>query len=315
MRFVGVLLSQELLDRHRLRMIDQQPAVGEVGWPERPVEAAAVHQGADANADAAALARPLVYCLQLCLSRILDVRFWRKLCRSGHGIATSIQTLQDFCNSQFLLELRIILIWPVASCLSQCGVSGMALAAPAGNKTWLDARFRTLASLEGDKVIIDTVSRMRRHGCLGGPTTNGDDAGLRVLVVEDERDTTASMAPLLRQFGHRVQTAPDGPTALQAAQAEPPDVVLLDIGLPGTDGCQVARQLWEKTATRRPLLIAVTGHGQKPDRHRLHEAGIYLHLVKPIDPAFLCRVLKRFQTILMPDNFGSQRLQPYLALA
>jgi CheY-like chemotaxis protein len=123
---------------------------------------------------------------------------------------------------------------------------------------------------------------------------------LRILVVEDDEATARTTAATERWYGYEVQTAPDGPTALQAAQARPPDVVLLDLGLPGMDGFEVAKRLREHGGPKRPFLIAITGYGQRSDRLRSGQAGIDLHLVKPTDPDVLGRLLARFQTMLMP---------------
>jgi len=120
---------------------------------------------------------------------------------------------------------------------------------------------------------------------------------LRVLVVEDHADTTESMAVLLRLHGHEVDVAPDGPTALRIAAQNPPDVALLDIGLPGMDGFEVARRLQERPG-KKPLLVAVTGYGQEEDRRRSEQAGIDLHLLKPVDPEQLEKLLARFKTII-----------------
>src|SRR5262249_28551564 len=94
------------------------------------------------------------------------------------------------------------------------------------------------------------------------------DRPLHVLVVEDDEDTAASLTLLLGLYGHAVQAAPDGPTALRMAQARPPDVVLLDIGLPGMNGYEVARQLRQQAAEPLPLLVATTGYGQEADQRR-----------------------------------------------
>ena len=121
---------------------------------------------------------------------------------------------------------------------------------------------------------------------------------LRVLVVEDHADTAASLAALLRLEGHIVDVAPDGATALQIAHQLPPDVALLDIGLPGIDGHQVAKQLREQRNDKRPLLVATTGHGSNEDRLLSDAAGIDLHLVKPVNPEQLQALLKRFETLV-----------------
>jgi CheY-like chemotaxis protein len=121
---------------------------------------------------------------------------------------------------------------------------------------------------------------------------------LRVLIVEDNADTADSTAFLLRIYGHEVDVAPDGPTALRIAADTPPDVALLDSGLPGMDGCEVARRLQEQAAGRKLFLIAVTGYGHEDDRRRSREAGIHLHLLKPVDPGELIKLLAGFKTVI-----------------
>ncbi len=121
---------------------------------------------------------------------------------------------------------------------------------------------------------------------------------MRVLVVEDNEDTAETVSQLLNQAGHEVEIARDGEAALCSARANPPDVVLLDIGLPGIDGYEVARRVHEHPADKRPLLVAVSGYGQEEDRRRSQEAGIDLHLVKPVEPAYLQRLLSRFRQVI-----------------
>jgi CheY-like chemotaxis protein len=117
---------------------------------------------------------------------------------------------------------------------------------------------------------------------------------LRVLVIEDDQDTAATFAMLLRLHGYEVEVAVDGPNALRAVQGSPPDVVLLDLGLPKMDGWQVAQQIRQLSIEKRPLLVAVSGFGTEADRRRSQEAGIDLHLIKPVDAAELTDLLKRF---------------------
>ena len=107
--------------------------------------------------------------------------------------------------------------------------------------------------------------------------------GVRVLVVNDYADNVESMAMLLRLYGHEVETALGGPASLRAAWANPPEVVLLDISMPGMDGYEVARQL-RSMFQGRVVLIALTAHGFEEDRRRCVEAGFDRHLVKPADP-------------------------------
>jgi CheY-like chemotaxis protein len=120
---------------------------------------------------------------------------------------------------------------------------------------------------------------------------------LKVLVVEDHHDTADSLKVLLRSHGHDVAIANDGPTALRMAQEHPPDVALLDFGLPmGMSGCEVARRLRAQATGKTLLLIAITGYGQDEDRRRSAEAGFHLHLLKPADPEALLRLLDNYRT-------------------
>lgn len=105
----------------------------------------------------------------------------------------------------------------------------------------------------------------------------------RILIVDDNIDSAKTSALLLKLEGHDVQTVFDGPTAIKAAQKFEPEVVLLDIGLPGMNGYEVAQHLRETPKTRKALLIALSGYGHADDRHRSHEAGFDHHLVKPAE--------------------------------
>jgi DNA-binding response OmpR family regulator len=120
-------------------------------------------------------------------------------------------------------------------------------------------------------------------------------------VVEDDADLAAALAWWLGRHGHAVRVAPDGRAALRMAESSPPDVLVLDLGLPGLDGYGVAERLRERAVpplAKAPLLIALTGRTGEADRDRSEEAGIHLHLTKPVDPGQLLGVLDRFQEVL-----------------
>jgi CheY-like chemotaxis protein len=114
---------------------------------------------------------------------------------------------------------------------------------------------------------------------------------LRILVVEDEVATAEMLGMLLELWGHTVQTVHDGPAALAAASTFRPEVVLCDIGLPAMNGYQLARQLRQQEGLNKAVLIAITGYGQEEDRRRAREAGFDHHVIKPVDPAALEKLL------------------------
>jgi two-component system CheB/CheR fusion protein len=113
----------------------------------------------------------------------------------------------------------------------------------------------------------------------------------RILVVDDHVDAAEMLAKLLQLEGHDVRTVHDGTAALEAAQKYQPEVILLDIGLPGMNGYEVARQLRQQPAMANVLLVAVTGYGQEDDRRRSKMAGFDYHLVKPLTPNSLEHLL------------------------
>ena len=114
----------------------------------------------------------------------------------------------------------------------------------------------------------------------------------RILVLDDNVDQADSLSQLLSLWGHDVRTVHDGPAALVAAAAFRPEVVFLDIGLPGMDGYEVARRLRRDPALGRAVLIAFSGYGTDEDRRNSQEAGIDTHLVKPVDPGALRALLE-----------------------
>ncbi len=113
----------------------------------------------------------------------------------------------------------------------------------------------------------------------------------RILVVDDNVDMAKGMARLLQLLGHDVKTAHDGPEAFKVARAQRPEFVLLDIGLPGMDGYEVAARLRHEGWCPGAVFIAISGYGQDEDRRRSKEAGFDHHLVKPIDHHTLLTLL------------------------
>jgi PAS domain S-box-containing protein len=124
---------------------------------------------------------------------------------------------------------------------------------------------------------------------------------LRVLVVDDNLDAARALEQILKLAGHQVTLAHDGPGALASAAARPPQLVLLDIGLPGMDGYAVAAKL-RAAGHHQATLVAVTGYGQDDDLRRSSAAGFDRHLVKPIDGAVLRQLIAE-----VSDRLGSGR--------
>jgi CheY-like chemotaxis protein len=114
---------------------------------------------------------------------------------------------------------------------------------------------------------------------------------MRVLVVDDDMDTLEIFSALLGLWDHEVRTVQDAPLALSAALEFRPDFVLLDLGMPETDGYQVARLIREQPLLKATVLAAVTGYGMEEDRARTRAAGFDLHLLKPVDPVQLKALL------------------------
>ena len=112
----------------------------------------------------------------------------------------------------------------------------------------------------------------------------------RILVVEDSADNREMLRMLLESSGHEVHEAGDGLSGIELAVQLEPDVVLVDIGLPGIDGYQVARQIRSKLRGGCRL-VAISGYGRQKDKERAFDAGYDEHLLKPVDPARLLTVL------------------------
>lgn len=120
----------------------------------------------------------------------------------------------------------------------------------------------------------------------------GRETPRRIVVIDDNQDAAESLAMLLRLKGHDVQIAYDGPTGLALALETAPECVLVDIGLPGMDGYEVAKRLRSHERSGRTVLIALTGYGQQEDRARSRQAGFDHHLVKPVAHNVLEDVLR-----------------------
>jgi CheY-like chemotaxis protein len=138
-------------------------------------------------------------------------------------------------------------------------------------------------------------STAARAAATGSPPSEFESHGkrpARILVVDDNVDLARGLARLLEIHGHDVQIAHDGPTGLDTAKKSKPEVVLLDIGLPGMDGYQVAAHLRREETVKDATLIAISGYGQEEDLRLAKEAGFDHHLVKPIASDDLIKLLR-----------------------
>jgi signal transduction histidine kinase/ActR/RegA family two-component response regulator len=140
----------------------------------------------------------------------------------------------------------------------------------------------------GSEFVIRLPAGKAENGA--GTETASAPAARHVLVIEDNADAREMLRLALELDGHRVETAADGTAGVEAALRSTPDLVLVDIGLPGLDGYAVARRL-RAALGHRVTLVALTGYGQTEDRRRTSEAGFDAHLVKPVDPDVLSRAL------------------------
>ena len=129
------------------------------------------------------------------------------------------------------------------------------------------------------------------HTPSSSPTLKPAKQRFRILVVDDNHDSALSLAMMLSIMGHETRTAHDGESAVATAESFRPEVVLLDIGLPKLNGYEVAQRIRENAWGASMFLIAVTGWGQEEDRQRSSEVGLNVHMVKPVEPAALERLL------------------------
>jgi PAS domain S-box-containing protein len=154
-------------------------------------------------------------------------------------------------------------------------------------RTTIDERRET----GGRRPDMSHATAERLSPCPRAPTPRLK--GCRVLVVDDNVDAAQTLADILELWDFDVRAVHDGLAAVEAAQNFRPEVVVLDIGLPGIDGYQVARQLRQQDGMQHALLVAVTGYGQEQDRRRSRDAALDYHLTKPVEPEALRDLIAR----------------------
>jgi CheY-like chemotaxis protein len=148
---------------------------------------------------------------------------------------------------------------------------------------------------DNEKILSEPTLEMRvlqrAAEILGGKRPLARPASRRILVVEDNLDSVHSLALLLRDMGHNVEYAINGYAALDIARRLRPEIVFLDLGLPGMDGFEVCRRIKQEPGLDTVRVIAISGYAQDEYRHRSQAAGCELHLVKPVSPQFLVSLL------------------------
>ena len=169
------------------------------------------------------------------------------------------------------------------------------------------ALVKALMEMHGGSVIARSEGRgmgstFLLHFPLGGESRiqpgmapdveeTGSDARRTILIVDDLRDSADSLAVILKSSGHEVWTAYSGTSALESAERNRPEVILLDVGLPGMNGYEVCRRIRAQSWGRSMKIIALTGWGTEADRRHGEEAGFDRHIVKPVDPALVRRLV------------------------
>jgi CheY-like chemotaxis protein len=151
--------------------------------------------------------------------------------------------------------------------------------------------------MNGDMPELVQSKLLGSGRCVGdemsAPTSSASGTAKRVLLADPCEDVVDSTAALFQLWGHDVRTALSGLETLEAAREYRPDAILMEIALPGLDGFSVARRLREMRMDSGLLLVAVTGYGDVVNRRRSQEAGFDMHLLKPVEPEALRRLLIR----------------------
>src|SRR5262249_18759011 len=150
---------------------------------------------------------------------------------------------------------------------------------------------------QGSEFVVRLPSALApvRAGARDAPLASppGEPASSRILVTDDNADAAETLAMVLRQAGHEVRIAHSGPETIRLAAEFRPDVVFMDIAMPGVDGLETARQLRRTPGLEDIPLIALTGYGQPSDRERAQKAGLDDLLVKPASPEAVAAVIAR----------------------
>lgn len=202
---------------------------------------------------------------------------------NGQGIAPSMLT--------DIFELFMQVDWSVERSQGGLGI-GLTLVKNLVELHGGTVEARSSGAEQGSEFIVRLPTLKQAPQRPQEPADDGQEiAPRRILVVDDNVDAADSLAMLLKQTGHEVHIAYDGPKAIELAAKVQPGVILLDIGMPGLSGYDVCRRIREQAWGKEVFIIALTGRGQPEDRQKSHKAGFNAHLVKPVDHAKLAEQL------------------------
>ena len=160
----------------------------------------------------------------------------------------------------------------------------------------IEARSEGLGKGSAFIVTLPVASAVPEKAAPGRVAAGSEGPKYRVLIADDNRDVTEVFEVMLTLMGHTVESAHDGIEAVEKAAGFHPDVIILDIGMPGLNGYDAARRIRETDTGKKAVLIAITGWGDAKDKRQSEEAGFNHHLVKPVDPLALAELLNSLQS-------------------
>ena len=160
----------------------------------------------------------------------------------------------------------------------------------------IEARSEGLGKGSAFIVTLPVASAVPEKAAPGRVAAGSEGPKYRVLIADDNRDVTEVFEIMLTMMGHTVESAHDGIEAVEKAAGFHPDVIILDIGMPGLNGYDAARRIRETDTGKKAVLIAITGWGDAKDKRQSDEAGFNHHLVKPVDPLALAELLNSLQS-------------------
>jgi signal transduction histidine kinase len=158
------------------------------------------------------------------------------------------------------------------------------------------------------RVVLPCISEVAQQDKAPSNQSPAKPGGVRILVVDDNVDAAEGFAVFFRLEGHEVKVAADGREALACVEVFAPEVALIDIGLPGMSGYELAERLYENGARGPSLMIAVTGYGQQEDQARARAAGFHHHFVKPADPVDIQAVIAAHRDRLSGQEHAAERM-------